>query len=136
MRAVELEESVAQRFGSIDSHYLMFYLQYGYVGVSLFVMLMIVVLYYSVCAAWDDKQRWCTLCGGLAGAFLALALLMTSVWFAPDYGAVWLFNAGLIANIRSLPGTSSNQKKTLTDQTTAEARPDPLRRRLIPVTQV
>lgn len=135
MRAVELEESVAQRFGSIDSHYLMFYLQYGYVGVTLFVMLMIVVLFYSICAAWDDKRRWCTLCGGIAGAFLAVALLMTSVWFAPDYGAVWLFNAGLIANIRSLPRTKpkSGTKTTAVEKTTA--RTNPLKRRLIPVTQ-
>ena len=103
MKAVVLEESVAQRFGSIDSHYLMFYLQYGYVGVSLFITLMIVALYYSIQAAWNAKSSWCTLTGGLAGAFLAVALLMTSVWFAPDYGAVWLFNAGLVANIRSLP---------------------------------
>ena len=103
MKDVVLEESVAQRFGSIDSHYLMFYLQYGYVGVSLFIALMIVVLYYSIRAAWNAKSSWCTLTGGLAGAFLAVALLMTSVWFAPDYGAVWLFNAGLVANIRSLP---------------------------------
>lgn len=135
MRAVELEESVAQRFGSIDSHYLMFYLQYGYVGVTLFVMLMLTVLYYSIAAAWDAQSRWCTLCGGMAGAFLAVALLMTSVWFAPDYGAVWLFNAGLIANIRSVRRVrpESTAEIPLHEEKTVLA---PRSRRLIPVTQV
>lgn len=135
MRAVELEESVAQRFGSIDSHYLMFYLQYGYVGVSLFVMLMLTVLYYSIAAAWDSTTRWCTLCGGMAGAFLAVALLMTSVWFAPDYGAVWLFNAGLIANIRSLRRVRPESTAVIPEQQTEKVQ-RVRSRRLIPVTQV
>lgn len=134
MRAVELEESIAQRFGSIDSHYLMFYLQYGYVGVTLFVLLMLTVLYYSIAAAWDTESRWCTLCGGLSGAFLAVALLMTSVWFAPDYGAVWLFNAGLIANIRSIR-RENPEVITAVSATTTVKKCRQRKRRLIPVTQ-
>ena len=152
MKAVELEESVAQRFGSIDSHYLMFYLQYGYVGVWLFVALMLTVLFYSICAAWNVNSPWCTLTGGMTGAFLAVAFLMTSVWFAPDYGAVWLFNAGLIANIRSLPKQASVSvahtieqinsdavgnlisEATTVDQDHRKVRARPARR-IVPVTQ-
>ena len=123
LEGIELEEDIAQRFGSIDSHYLMFYLQYGYVGITLFGLLMLTVIFYSFRAAWDANNCWCTMAGGICGAFCAMSLLMASVWFAPDYGAVWMFNAGLITNIRSL------RKSTDTLQ-----RISPLRR-LIPISQ-
>lgn len=136
MKGIVLEESIAQRFGSIDSHYLMFYIQYGYVGIGLFWALMLTVIVYSVCAAWDAKGPWCTLAGGLTGAFLAVGLLMSSVWFAPDYGAVWLFNAGLITNLRSLPKQTKDTVVAATDSITeAVGRQLEPVRRLIPVSQ-
>ena len=135
MKGIVLEESIAQRFGSIDSHYLMFYIQYGYVGIGLFWALMLTVIVYSIVAAWNAQGPWCTLAGGIAGSFLAVGLLMSSVWFAPDYGAVWLFNAGLISNILSLPKETASKLKDSTVEVLETAQRALPARRLIPVTQ-
>ena len=39
MKAVQMEEELAQRFGSIDSHYVLFLLQFGWLGTGLFLAL-------------------------------------------------------------------------------------------------
>jgi hypothetical protein len=89
------------KFWSIDCHYLMFTLQYGYAGTGLFVLLLLGALADLVRAARGGGAG-----AGLAGpmfvAMLAVSLNMFTVWFAPDYGAAWLFTAGLAASLREL----------------------------------
>jgi hypothetical protein len=134
MTGVKIEPDLMQRFGSIDSHYVLFHLQYGRLGNSLLMLLMLLVTWYGIRAAWTDS-RLQPLAAGLAAGFVSLAISMTSVWFAPDYAAIWLFNAGLACNIRTLskmagPVTASISAVTsqLPTQITG------MRRRLIPVT--
>jgi hypothetical protein len=90
------------RLLSIDDHYLMWTLLYGHIGVAGFIALMIVVAWYVLAAAWPAVGPFAGLAGALAGAMLGLAIAMRSVWFASDYGQVWLWTAGVAASIHEL----------------------------------
>ncbi len=107
MRGIELEESIAERFGSIDSHYVMFFLQRGYSGVVPFVLLQLCTLAQLARAAWGAKGSRAGLAGSLFGAMLAVDIGFFSVWFSPDFGTVWLFNCGLSARLVSLAQDSA-----------------------------
>lgn len=101
MTGVRIEPDLQSRFGSIDNHYIRFRLQYGLIGTALFALLMLTVSCYAIQTAWRPSE-WQAIAAGLAGGFLATAILMSSVWFSPDYGAIWMFCAGLSANVRTL----------------------------------
>jgi hypothetical protein len=90
------------KFWSIDCHYLMFTLQYGYLGTGLFVLLLSSAL-ADLARAARGGGAGAGLAGPLGVALGAVSLNMLSVWFAPDYGAAWLFTAGLAASLRGLP---------------------------------
>ena len=99
MLGIQLEESIAERFGSIDSHYVMFFLQRGYSGVVPFVALQLCTLVQLGRAAWGGRGARADAAGSLFGAMLAVDVGFFSVWFSPDFGAVWLFNCGLSAKL-------------------------------------
>jgi hypothetical protein len=101
MDGVRIEPDLQSRFGSIDNHYIRFRLQYGLIGTALFALLMLTVSCYAMHTAWRPSE-WQAIAAGLAGGFLATAILMSTVWFSPDYGAIWMFCGGLSANIRTL----------------------------------
>lgn len=100
LKGVEIDEGL-QRFRSIDSHYILFFLQYGRLGLGFFVATMLLVILSTLRMSWHEAKLRPVAAGLLAG-FVALAVSMTSVWFAPDYAAIWLFNAGLACNLRTL----------------------------------
>ena len=102
MLGIQLEESIAERFGSIDSHYVMFFLQRGYSGVVPFVILQFCTLAQLGRAAWIGRGARANMAGSLFGAMLAVDVGFFSVWFSPDFGAVWLFNCGLSAKLATL----------------------------------
>ena len=95
LRGVEIDPNVAQRFGSVDNHYLLHYLRYGYIGAGAFILLALGALFQSLWCSWNTTHGRSTLAAGLCGAFIGVGILMKSVWFDPDYGSVWLFCAGL-----------------------------------------
>ena len=134
MTGVQIDPELAQRFGSIDSHYVLFQLQYGRLGNCLLGALAIVATWYSVRVAWRDTH-WQPIAAGLAGGFISLAISMTSVWFAPDYAAIWMFNAGLACNVYTLFRQRSSIEESAV-AVLAELKPKfiSIRRRLIPVT--
>ncbi len=134
MSGVQIDPDLAQRFGSIDSHYVLFHLQYGQLGNGLLGFLMILVTWYSIRAAWSNSS-WQPVAAGLAAGFVSLAISMTSVWFAPDYAAIWMFNAGLACNVRSLSKRQFSVNQIMKD-ITPELMPRirAFQRRLIPVT--
>lgn len=122
LKGVEIDDGL-QRFRSIDSHYILFFLQYGWLGLGFFIAVTLLVIMNSLYMSWNDSDLQ-PVAAGLAAGFVALAVSMTSVWFAPDYAAVWLFNAGLTCNARAI----------------WKCKPAPpvyrLKRHLLPVTQL
>lgn len=98
---VKIEPQLENRFRSIDSHYILFYLQYGKVTTAIFLIIAAVVIWNSLRLSWQASELRPVL-AGLVGSFVAVAISMTSVWFAPDYAAIWLFNAGLACNLKDL----------------------------------
>lgn len=90
------------RLLSVDDHYLMWKLQYGDLGLVGFIALMLCVFYYLVMAAWPAAGPFAALAGGLVGAMIGLAVGMRSVWFAPDYGQVWLWSCGIAGSIHEV----------------------------------
>jgi hypothetical protein len=111
LRGINLEEDIAQRFGSIDNHYMLFLLQYGYVSEGIFLALALCTAYYLGRAGWKGGPAPSGLAGSLCGAMLAVAVLLVSVWFAPDFGTAWLFCAGLASNIRTLAPEAAPEEK-------------------------
>jgi hypothetical protein len=87
------------RFRSIDNHYLLFYLQYGAVGITLFALLAASLLWNVLPAFLNGDGATGRLAAGLLGAMAGCLITMRGVWFAPDYGWVWLFCGGLSASL-------------------------------------
>lgn len=108
MKGVEIDEELAQRFGSIDCHYLLFMLRYGYLVVFFFLSLGIISLLYLGKIAWNPALPHAGLAGGMFGAIFSVMFVLLSVWFAPDFGYVWLFFVGLASNLHSLPIVQQN----------------------------
>jgi hypothetical protein len=100
-RKVVLDESLSL-FNSIDDHYILFILEYGYAGVTLFVVLALTIQCYLLRIAWPLREPYAPLAGSLLGALLAIDLGLLTVWFAPDFGLVWLFNTGAAVNLYDL----------------------------------
>lgn len=139
LNGVQIDPDLAQRFGSIDSHYVLFYLQYGRIGSWLFVGIMLCVTLNMARVAWNESA-WRPWAAGIAAAFLAIAISMASVWFAPDYAAIWLFIAGAASNIKNvwsrpeLRFDEDPNGKPLREELPSAHWPRSIRRR-IPVTQ-
>jgi hypothetical protein len=107
MKGVEIEEQLVMRFASIDCHYLLFTLQYGYLGIGAFLILTLGTLLNLTLVAWRTELPQSALAAGLCGALLSVAVLLMSVWFSPDFAGVWLFSAGLAAGLPSFMGTAT-----------------------------
>ena len=120
LAGVELEESIAQRFGSIDCHYLLFLLQHGYLGIGSFIILTLVILLDLGRIAIRHTLPEAGLAAGLFGALLAVAVLLMSVWFSPDFAGIWLFSAGLAGR---LPYLASSPQSVLQPASPSVAAP-------------
>ena len=133
MRNVPIEDHLAQRFSSIDNHYLLFLLQHGWGGMGCFAAVSLCVLAYLGTAAWNPKLPQAGLAGAMFGGFFAVTLLMQTVWFAPDYATLWLFSAGLAGSLRCLPRTVEESASPQPAPVQTAAVPSPiLPRRLVP----
>jgi O-antigen ligase len=98
---IPLDPYMDGRFRSIDNHYLLHYLQYGILGTAAFLAL-------AVAGAWNLAREalardgpLADLSAGLFGAFVAVAVMSRGVAFSLDFGATWLFVAGLAASFRA-----------------------------------
>ncbi len=103
MQSIQLEESLAQRFGSIDSAFILIFLQRGWLGLGSFLLLLLNSLVMLARMAWCAQGVRASLSGSIFGAMVTVSLGLFSVWFAPDFGTIWLFTAGLAANLWVLP---------------------------------
>jgi hypothetical protein len=111
LKGVEVEETIAQRFSSIDCHYLLFYLQYGYLGLCSFILLSVGILFQLFIMAFRSSNSLAYLAAGLAGALCGVSVLLVSVWFSPDFGGIWLFTAGIAARLPQLQEPSISDSK-------------------------
>jgi hypothetical protein len=95
LRQVPRDPDMDSRFISIDNHYLMFQLQYGYMGMAVFAGLTASVVWNLLPPFFGSKGTPGRITGGVLGAFIGCLLALRGVWFAPDFAFVWLFCAGL-----------------------------------------
>ncbi|MGF1583280.1 MAG: O-antigen ligase family protein [Gemmataceae bacterium] len=126
LRGVEVEEHLANRFGSIDCHYILFLLRYGYLTLALFVALGVCSLWCLVPIAWNPELPHSFLAAGLVGAIGSVMLVLASVWFAPDFGTMWLFSAGVASSLHELPRTTltkQSEKTAAIEQPTVPKKP-------------
>jgi hypothetical protein len=89
------------RFVSVDHHYLLHYLRFGWLGVLTFGFFVVCSTWNLACVAWRHGGIEAELAGGLCGAFVAVALMLRGLAFAEDFGALWLFIAGWGAGRRA-----------------------------------
>lgn len=106
------------RFRSIDSHFVSFPIEYGWLGLSLYVVLMLTATAYLAGIAWQTDQPMAPLAAGLCGAILAVNLMLNTVFLKEDFGAGLLFMVGLAAGMYRL------QRSEL--RPTEEAAPEPV----------
>ena len=133
LRGIELEESIAQRFGSIDDHYILFLLQHGYAALVSFLILAGAGMLDLGILAWNPKNPTACFAGASFGAMFAVTVSLLSVWFAPDFGMIFLFASGLASNLRNLPAASESTpppSPTKTDVRVIDM--ETLRPRLVP----
>jgi O-antigen ligase len=104
LRRMPLDEDLALRFGSIDNHYILFFLRNGYPGLITFAALTITTILSLARLAWNVEDGRSVLAAGLCGALVGIGVTLFSVWMAPSFGQAWLFCAGLAGNLRMLKG--------------------------------
>src|SRR5262249_9075522 len=85
------------RFISIDNHYLLWRLIFGNLGLAIFLGLAGCTVWHLAAAARRGGWPPGAVAGGLCGAMVGVALALRSVWFAPDFGQVWLWTSGIAA---------------------------------------
>ncbi len=95
LRKAPRDPDMDKRFISIDNHYMMFELQYGSVGLTMFAILAASIVWNLVGPFLKAPGSPGRLAAGLFGGIVGCLVAMRSVWFAPDYAFLWLFCGGL-----------------------------------------
>lgn len=103
LKGIELEEQLAERFWSIDSHYVRFVLQRGNAGLYTFVAIQLWTLFHLARLGWSNDGPSSQLAGSLFGSLFGVAFVLFSVWFTPDFGTIWIFTAGITASLVVMP---------------------------------
>ncbi|MDX2036737.1 MAG: hypothetical protein SFX72_08800 [Isosphaeraceae bacterium] len=124
MSKVQLEERIALRFSSIDSTWVMLFLQRGYAGVSAFILLTVISFMNALWVAWPARRPHAPFCGAMVGALLMMVFGLFTSWFSPDYGAVYLFTTGICARLPYL----QFQEPSGTSLSASSAASEPARR--------
>jgi hypothetical protein len=102
IKDMPVDPEMDKRFISIDNHYLMYYLQYGYLGLAAFGLFAASVLWNLLPPMLNGTGPTGRLAGGLFGAIGGCLIAMRSVWLAPDYSWGWLFCTGLTVCVARL----------------------------------
>lgn len=101
MKTVELEESIAQRFGSIDNGYLLLFLQHGLASLLSLVLLLFWTLLRLFVVGWSGASDTTTWVGTIFGVLVGMAVILTTVWLAPDFAGLLLVTFGWTACLNS-----------------------------------
>jgi O-Antigen ligase len=99
IKQIPRDPDMDDRFKSIDNHYLMYYLQYGWLGLITFSLFAFSALWNLLPPMLNATGPPGRLAGGLFGAIGGCLIAFNSVWFNPDYAWVWLFSAGLTVGL-------------------------------------
>jgi hypothetical protein len=97
----DLAEEETGLFWSVDCHYILLTITYGRAALALFLALAALSLYQLGRVAWPGRSPDAPLAGALFGALLGVDAALLTVWMAPDFGALWLFTAGVAGNLRA-----------------------------------
>jgi hypothetical protein len=127
LKGVELEESIAERFSSVDCHYLLFFLQHGYLGLGAFIILSLGTLISCSRVAFKIDRPESSLAAGLFGALLAVAVILVSSWFSADFAGIWLFSAGVASRLLFLKQASPVTSQSVLDS--QKAKPIPVKQK-------
>lgn len=82
-------------FKSIDNQYLFMIVTCGYVGTGLFLGVAGCAMIYMVRMLQQMPRSEGRVVAANLAALVAVMLTMLTVWFASDYGYLWLFNVGM-----------------------------------------
>lgn len=104
MSSVQLEESIAQRFGSIDNGYLLLFLQHGWAALILLVLLMLGTILRVTWVAWNGSPGEVAVTGSLCGVLVGMLILLNTVWLAPDFSGLLIATFGWVASFGRLSG--------------------------------
>jgi hypothetical protein len=97
---IPIDSQTDERFKSIDDQYLVYYLQYGPVGMFFFIGFATCICVYLIREAWRLNSYHAAFAGSLLGAFLGTTLIVNGVAMEADFGWIWLFIAGISAKLR------------------------------------
>lgn len=89
-----VEPHLHQMFWSVDNQYVFSILNEGYLGLALFALLMLTVLYY--CVSLSDRNRE-VYTAAIAAWLCSLAVVYMTVFSSSDFHFYVLFNLGFVA---------------------------------------
>ena len=100
--ALELVDvRVSSVMESIDNHYIIYTLMYGFLGLGITIAIACCGIYYMAQAARDPTSPTQWFAASLCGSIGMVTLMMFTVWLAPDYRCMWLFSIGCAAAYRA-----------------------------------
>ena len=102
MKKVPVYEDAAERFSSIDCHYLVLLLQHGWGGIYTFCGMLFLSIIYAALSAWRTDAWSAHITGAMCGSMIAVGILMLSAFFHPHYGGVFMFCCGFLACVRAM----------------------------------
>ena len=96
--ALFVEPHLRSRFKSIDNHYVLLVLNWGLLGLTLFLGLCLAAASGSASLAC-----WCSadhrlLLGAMCGAITGIMILLLTVWFSTGFGFSWLCSLGVLSS--------------------------------------
>ncbi|TWU56879.1 O-Antigen ligase [Rubripirellula tenax] len=96
-----IEPQLRGLFRSVDNHYILTVLNWGFLGLAAFALIGVSAAIGGSFLALEVDPEFRLLVGALSGSIVATLLLLSTVWFSPDYGFLWLLTVGVISSARS-----------------------------------
>jgi hypothetical protein len=84
---------------SVDNSYLYLFLTGGWIGGGLFLVMTVYLLGVGLLAVMRARGRSRRALASAVASFMALAICMADVWFAPDFAVYYWIGSGMILNL-------------------------------------
>ncbi len=117
-----IEPHLRPTFLSVDNHYLVTILNHGYVGLTLFLLIVIYAV-YAIFSLW--LRGGGTFAAAMLGWLLAATVMLSTVWLDNDISFPFFFNVGFMAGWWTLVRRQPNPQAAAIDIGTACADRDP-----------
>jgi hypothetical protein len=102
LRGVQIDESLMNKFWTMDNHYVSHTLSYGYLGMGLFLAAQGLAALRLLPILKDPSDPRATLARGLFGVLVAWYAGLYGVQLRPDHGVVLMTTIGLAVNLTCL----------------------------------